>query len=55
MYKIVFTKKALKDLEKINAETKTMIGNKIKTLMDNAHTDSELETIELFLILKKIM
>jgi len=35
MYKILFTKRALKDLEKIDIKTKTRIGNKIKLLTND--------------------
>jgi len=35
MYKIVLTKRALKDIEKIDIKTKTHIGNKLKSLTDD--------------------
>jgi len=35
MYRILLTKRALKDLEKIDAETKTRIGNKLKILIND--------------------
>ena len=35
MYKIVLTKRALKDIERIDIKTKAHIGNKIKTLTDD--------------------
>jgi mRNA interferase RelE/StbE len=41
MYKVVLTKKALKDLEKIDATVKTRIGNKLKNLMSDPLSDSK--------------
>jgi len=35
MYKIILTKRALKDIEKIDIKTKTHIGNKLKSLIDD--------------------
>lgn len=35
MYKILITKRALKDLEKIDVKIKTKIGDKIKLLINN--------------------
>jgi len=35
MYKIVLTKRALKDIEKIDIKTRANIGNKLKTLIDD--------------------
>jgi mRNA interferase RelE/StbE len=35
MFKIVLTKRVLKDIEKIDIKTKTYIGNKLKTLSDD--------------------
>lgn len=35
MYKIVLTKRAIKDIEKIEINTKMDIGNKLRTLIDD--------------------
>ena len=35
MYKILITKRALKDLEKINVDVKTRIGDKLKLLTND--------------------
>jgi len=35
MYKIVLTKRALKDIEKIDIKTRANIGNKLKSLTDD--------------------
>lgn len=35
MYKIILTRRALKDLEKIDAKSKTRIGDKLKILIND--------------------
>ena len=35
MYRILLTKRALKDLDKIDADAKARIGDKLKTLMND--------------------
>ena len=41
MYRIFLTKRALKDLEKIDIDAKTRIGNKLKTLLDDPAGNSK--------------
>ena len=41
MYRILLTKRALKDLEKIDIDAKTRIGNKLKILMNDPSGNSK--------------
>ena len=41
MYRILLTKRALKDLDKIDADAKARIGDKLKTLMNDPTGNSK--------------